>query len=64
MQIKRNADGLSALPRPSLDNEELVSFLKITVILLLLRNSVRHEEIQYCKNSQIIVRICRITFAL
>ena len=34
MQIKRNADGLSALPRPSLDNEELVSFPKVTVIML------------------------------
>ena len=62
MQIKRNADGLSALPRPSLDNEELVSFLR--VILLLLENSVKHGEIQYCKNSQIIARICRITFTL
>ena len=60
MNLKRNADGLSALPRPSLDNDELVSFLG--VILLLLTNSLKHEEIQYCKNSQIIVRICRITF--
>ena len=34
MAIKRNASGLSALPRPSLDNEELVSGIFSTFPIL------------------------------
>ena len=46
----------------SMHFKRINSFLR--VVFLLLTNSVKHGEIQYCKNSQIIARICRITFTL